>query len=130
MVHFDSKYITVDSDGVERNIEKFTNNQVVLVTDKQSSMWDLLEIIERFEKDKRTFAVLGMGKKSYMLVREIEPDSTYKSPVTGKDVVYSDYVDIFGKMRHIIGECEPESCLVKFYDKGKEVYFDVDYCVE
>lgn len=125
---FDKKYVSDSSKDGMKKISQFVSNNVVLVTDRQSNMWDLLEIIERFQEDKRTFAVLGIDN-SYMLVREIEPDSTYKSSITGKDVIYSDYVDIFGKMRHIIGECEPESHLVKFYDKGEEIYFNVDYCV-
>lgn len=123
MVTFNKKYIygNAEFNTVVDEIDKFIDDDVVIVTAVVGSLVQVKCITTRYEAEGRTFAFIKVSKEGYLLVREVEKQYIYKSPVTGADIIMSDYVCPDKKPRYIVSVC-PEGELVRFWLKGEPVY--------
>lgn len=123
VINFNKKYICGNVDEVEKKIVLFSGKDVVIVTTVVGSLTQVKCITSQYEAEGRTFAFIKVSKEGYLIVREVEEDYTYKSPVTGEDVFMSDYTYPDKKPRCIVSKACPDGELIRFWLKGDPVYF-------
>lgn len=125
MLNFNKNYIcgNINNDEVEKKIVLFSGKDVVIVTTVVGSFTQVRCITSQYESEGRTFAFIKVSKEGYLIVREVEEDYTYKSPVTGEEVFMSDYVYPDKKPRCIVSKSCPDGELIRFWLKGEPVYF-------
>jgi hypothetical protein len=123
VVDFKENFICGNGDAGEINekIIKFLGGDIVVVTAVVGSLNQVKCIVSQYESEERTFAFIKVSKEGYLLVREVEPDYVYKSPVTGEEILMSDYT-YDNKVRGIVSTC-PDGELIRCWLKGEPVYF-------